>query len=122
MNDAVITFDPKTIIPADTTPGAKPPITVLFWLILLAGSIGALVGTVTIRMHLLPLAPVNMVWHFLMLGFFLHCMACYLAGGAIALAPRSKPLLGITVLVLAVNVIFTLALILSGPATVTYIR
>ena len=83
---------------------------------------GALVWNIDIRLHLLPAAPVAMVWHFLMLGFFLHCMACYLAGGAIALAPRSKPLLGLTILVLAVNVVFTLALILSGPATITYIR
>ncbi len=122
MNDSIIMFDPASVIPADSNPSAKPPITALLWLVLLAASVGALVWNIDIRLHLLPAAPVAMVWHFLMLGFFLHCMACYLAGGAIALAPRSKPLLGLTILVLAVNVVFTLALILSGPATITYIR
>lgn len=122
MSDSIITYDPATVIPADSTPVSKPPITALLWLVFLAASVGALIWTLNIRLHLLPTAPVAMVWHFLMLGFFLHCLACYLAGGAIALAPRSKPLVGLTVLVLAVNVIFALSLILSGPATITYIR
>lgn len=122
MNDSIIMFDPATVIPAEPISSAKPAITALLWLVFLAASVGALVWNIDIRLHLLPTAPVDMVWHFLILGFFLHCMACYLAGGAIALAPRSKPLLGLTILVLAVNVVFTLALILSGPATITYIR
>ncbi len=122
MNDAIITFDPANIIPADNTPTARPAYTAVIWFIMLAAAVAAFIGNIYFRVHLLPTAPVHMVKQYLIMGFFLHCAGCYLAGGSIAVAPKARAALGLSVLVLAINLLFVLGLIFTGPATITYIR
>jgi hypothetical protein len=122
MSEATIVFNPDLCIPAKPNDGSYGPFKGILWLIFLAGGIGSIVGNVLIRTKYLPAATAANFHQVAMLGFGLHMVGPVLAAGAVALAPRSKALHGVSVLVLAIAVAFTLFLIFTGIFTITYVR
>ncbi|MCL5770623.1 MAG: hypothetical protein M1588_04855 [Planctomycetes bacterium] len=122
MSQAMITFDPASIVPASAEAPRVSPLRGLFWLLTLIGGVGCVTGNILIRLNFLPSAAPGSFDHIAILGLALHLGGCYLAGGAVGLAPRTKPLLALSVLVLAVNVAFLMLLIFTGPLTITHIR
>lgn len=108
---------------ADAADESYSAIRGFFWMVCFLAGIGAIVADLLIRnKYLAQATPVDYV-RLAIVGVALHLVGCYIAGGAVALAPRKNTgLLALSIVVLAANVLFTFLLIATGPLTITYIR
>jgi hypothetical protein len=115
MSEAIVTINPSGYIPADLTPVKPGPIHLTAWLLfLLAGAVAFLAALKILFINLPAASP--MAIDDLSIGqFTLQLLGCLLSGGAVGLAPRTKPAQGLSVLLLALNVLAVVVLIASGP-------
>ncbi|NNM87555.1 MAG: hypothetical protein HKL95_03450 [Phycisphaerae bacterium] len=94
-----------------------------FWILFFVAGIGAIIADLLIRYkYLAQASPIDYV-RLAIVGVTLHLVGCYIAGGAVWLAPpKNKALLALSIVVLAANVLFTFLLIATGAFTLTHIR
>jgi len=114
MSESIVTLHPSGYMPPELALAKPGPVRMLLWFIFLALGAGSLVMALKILYIELPATPPADFDNKAILEFTLQLLSLLLAGGAIGLAPKIKPMQYASVAVLLISVLVLLAQVFTG--------
>ena len=122
MSQQILTLDPASFVPVVETKQAVGVVHGVVWLLLLCSALGILIINWMVQFRYLPSAPIADYGFAGALNLELHLLGCVIAGIAVGIAPKVRPAIVISLLLLAANIAFYVLLFLAGPFTTLPVR